>query len=213
MLKNLMHRQVLLLATAQALFQTISVIVMTVGALAGSQLAPSAQWATLPIATMFLGTAVALFPASFWMDSIGRRIGFMCGATLGVLGGLVAAWGIYTQGKYRQGEKGRAEGLGGKVFQAENSNQRTQILDTVLAIANELGVSAGQVAIAWAGTHGAVPIIGPRSAQQLSDNLAALQVALTAEQISRLDTVSHLERLEPTRTPIQWGQGAAQAVA
>jgi aryl-alcohol dehydrogenase-like predicted oxidoreductase len=42
-------------------------------------------------------------------------------------------------GKYRQGEKGRAEGFGGRVFQAENSIQRTQILDTVLAIAAELG--------------------------------------------------------------------------
>ena len=30
-----MHRQVLLLASAQALFQTVSVLVMTVGGLAG----------------------------------------------------------------------------------------------------------------------------------------------------------------------------------
>jgi hypothetical protein len=41
-----MHRQVLLLATAQALFQTTSVLVMTVGGLAGSLIAPSPQLAT-----------------------------------------------------------------------------------------------------------------------------------------------------------------------
>ncbi|MQU35666.1 aldo/keto reductase, partial [Pseudomonas helleri] len=61
-------------------------------------------------------------------------------------------------GKYRKGEKGRAEGFGGKVFQPENSAQRTQVLDTVIAIAEELGVTPSPIAIVWAGTHGAVPI-------------------------------------------------------
>lgn len=78
------------------------------------------------------------------------------------------------------------------MFQPENSPQRTQILDTVLAIAGELGTSAGQVAIAWAGTRGAVPIIGPRSLIQLRDNLGALSLDFSAEQISRLDTVSSI---------------------
>lgn len=95
MFKNPMHRQVLLLATAQALFQTVSVMVMTVGGLAGTQLATSAGLGTLPIATMFLGTASATFPASSWMAKVGRRRGFMLGALLGVIGGLVAAWGIW----------------------------------------------------------------------------------------------------------------------
>lgn len=102
-------------------------------------------------------------------------------------------------GKYRQGEKGRAEGFGGKVFQAENSQQRTLILDTVLHIADELGVSASQVAIAWASTHGAVPILGPRSQAQLADNLGALSLALSAEQLEQLDTVSRLDPEAPAR--------------
>lgn len=102
-------------------------------------------------------------------------------------------------GKYRQGEKGRAEGLGGKVFQAENSQQRSLILDTVLHIADELGVSASQVAIAWAGTHGAVPILGPRSPAQLADNLGALSLELSAEQLEQLDTVSRRDPEAPAR--------------
>ncbi|WP_122663343.1 aldo/keto reductase [Pseudomonas viridiflava] len=102
-------------------------------------------------------------------------------------------------GKYRQGEKGRAEGFGGKVFQAENSAQRTLILDTLLEIASELGVSAGQVAIAWANTHGAVPIIGPRSEQQLADNLGALAVDLSYEQVCKLDAVSRPVDCAPSR--------------
>ncbi len=90
-----MHRQVLLLATAQALFQTASVLVMTVGGLAGGQVAPFPGLATLPIAAMFLGTATATFPASIWMARAGRRAGFVIGALLGVTGGLVAALGLW----------------------------------------------------------------------------------------------------------------------
>lgn len=89
-----MHRQVMLLASAQALFQTASVLVMTIGGLAGAMLAPEPQWATAPIASMFLGTAIATVPASMWMSVVGRRIGFASGAALGALGGLLATAGL-----------------------------------------------------------------------------------------------------------------------
>jgi hypothetical protein len=71
------------------------VLVMTVGGLAGTQIASSAEWATLPIATMFLGTAITTFPASAWMAKFGRRSGFVLGAMLGTLGGLIGAAGIW----------------------------------------------------------------------------------------------------------------------
>lgn len=89
-----MHTQVLILAAAQALFQTASVLVMTVGSLAGAALAASPEWATAPIAAMFLGTAIATVPASMWMSRVGRRVGFLAGTALGVAGGLIAAGGI-----------------------------------------------------------------------------------------------------------------------
>lgn len=142
-----------------------------------------------------------LFPASEAL-----RLGVVTWSPLG--GGMLT-------GKYRNGEKGRAEGLGGKVFQPENSAQRTQILDTVLAIAGELGVSADQVAIAWAGTHGAVPMIGPRSLMQLSSNLGALALELSAEHLDRLDTVSRIDASAPKRKPVAWApdENAMRAVA
>lgn len=90
-----MHRQVFLLAGAQALFQTVSVMVMTVGGLAGGLIASRPELATMPIAAMFLGTAVATFPASMWMTRVGRRAGFVLGALLGVAGGLAGAAGIW----------------------------------------------------------------------------------------------------------------------
>ena len=98
-------------------------------------------------------------------------------------------------GKYRKGEKGREEGFGGKVFQQENTTQRTAILDAVLSIAAELNVSADQVAIAWAGTHGTIPIIGPKSLKQTESNLNAVNILLSNEHIARLDAVSNISSL------------------
>lgn len=95
MFSNTMYRQVLILASSQSLFQTVSVMVMTIGGLAGANIANSPTLATLPIASMFLGTALMMFPASMLMAHIGRRKGFLCGALLGVLGGVIAAIGIY----------------------------------------------------------------------------------------------------------------------
>ncbi|RZT92198.1 aryl-alcohol dehydrogenase-like predicted oxidoreductase [Advenella incenata] len=139
-----------------------------------------------------------LFPAS---HALGLGI-----VTWSPLGG-----GMLT-GKYRKGEAGRAEGFGGKVFQPENSAQRTQVLDTVIYIAKELGVTPGQVAIAWAGTHGAVPIVGPRSPAQLADNLGALSLTLSAQQLDRLDSVSSPVVPASTRIVIPWAKGVAPRV-
>jgi MFS family permease len=89
------HRQVLLLATAQALFQTASVMVMAVGGLAGALIAPDPQLATAPIASMLLGTAAAMAPVAWLTTRFGRRAAFLLGAGLGVAGGIVAALGIW----------------------------------------------------------------------------------------------------------------------
>jgi aryl-alcohol dehydrogenase-like predicted oxidoreductase len=127
-----------------------------------------------------------LFPAS---QALGLGV-----VTWSPLGG-----GMLT-GKYRRGEAGRAEGMGGKVFQAEDSEQRTQTLDAVLALAHELGASADQVAIAWAASHGAVPMIGPRSLTQLTSNLGALALTLSSDQLARLDAVSAPAGAAPRQT-------------
>ncbi len=90
-----MHRQVLLLATSQALFQTTSVLVMTIGALAGGMIAPRPELATAPIAAMILGTTLGTVPASMLMARMGRRPGFIMGALAGTMAGIAAAAGIW----------------------------------------------------------------------------------------------------------------------
>jgi aryl-alcohol dehydrogenase-like predicted oxidoreductase len=107
---------------------------------------------------------------------------------LGTVGWSPLGGGLLT-GKYRRGETGRAQGLG-VVIHGESDARKTATVDTVLAIAEQTGIPAGQIAIAWVLSKGTLPIIGPRTKEQLADNLAALDVKLTDEQIARLDAAS-----------------------
>ncbi|HLA35026.1 MAG TPA: MFS transporter [Rhodocyclaceae bacterium] len=86
---------VLLLAGAQALFQTASVMIMTLSGLVGLQLAADKSWATLPIALMTVAAAATMIPASIAMQRFGRKAGFLLGAAFGCLAGLIAAWAIW----------------------------------------------------------------------------------------------------------------------
>lgn len=106
--------------------------------------------------------------------------------------------GVLT-GKYRQGQDSarRNEAWAGAGFQPENSPQRTAIIDTLIAVSAEVGVTPGETAIAWVAAKGSLPIIGPRTLLQLEGNLAAAKVNLTPEQIGRLDDVSALPRGYP----------------
>lgn len=91
---TLEKRNVLLLACAQALFQTSSVLTVTISGLAGRSLAPHAGLATLPIAMMVVGGAATMIPASLLMQRFGRKAGFLAGTALGMAAGAVAAWGV-----------------------------------------------------------------------------------------------------------------------
>ena len=109
-------------------------------------------------------------------------------------------------GKYRTGEKGRAEGMGGKVFQAENSEQRSAILDEVLNISAEIGATPDQVAIAWVAAQGCIPIIGPRTKTQYVSNAGFLGLNLTDAQVDRLNSVSLFDHDIKT-APVQASTG------
>lgn len=69
------------------------------------------------------------------------------------------------------------------------------IADVVCQVADELGNTASQVALAWTLLNPAVvaPIVGVRTLKQLEDNLSALEVTFTADQRNRLDEISAIE--------------------
>lgn len=88
---------VLRLAASQALMLSAIVMSMAIAGILGAQLAPDAGLATLPIAAMVVGVAVASLPAGLLMRRIGRRSGFLFGATLGVGASLLAAHALQAQ--------------------------------------------------------------------------------------------------------------------
>lgn len=90
-------RNVFLLAASQALFQTSSVLVITLSGLVGQQLASDKGLATLPIAMMMVTAAAIMIPASMMMQRYGRRAGFLLGTAFGCAAGLTAALAIWMQ--------------------------------------------------------------------------------------------------------------------
>jgi aryl-alcohol dehydrogenase-like predicted oxidoreductase len=69
------------------------------------------------------------------------------------------------------------------------------IAAVVKEVAQELGHTPAQIALAWTLLHPAVvsPLIGARTLAQLDDNLGALEVVFSQDQIARLDKVSQID--------------------
>jgi MFS family permease len=96
-IKSMLHSlasQMTVLFTAQALLLTSNVTFIAINALAGASLASHPMLATLPIAMQALASAVSSYPSSLLMARFGRRVGFTVGACFGIMGSLVAAWGM-----------------------------------------------------------------------------------------------------------------------
>ncbi|MBA4502058.1 MFS transporter [Marinobacterium marinum] len=89
-----MNRDVWLLALCQALLNTGNVLLVSVNALIGQQLAPTAALITLPVAFQFVGLMAATIPASLIMQRIGRRNGFLLGNLIGLGGALTCLWAL-----------------------------------------------------------------------------------------------------------------------
>jgi aryl-alcohol dehydrogenase-like predicted oxidoreductase len=66
------------------------------------------------------------------------------------------------------------------------------VLEAVQAIAGEKGCTPGQAALAWCKDKPGVTsaIIGPRTMEQLEDNLGAVEVSLDESNHERLDAVA-----------------------
>jgi aryl-alcohol dehydrogenase-like predicted oxidoreductase len=79
-------------------------------------------------------------------------------------------------------------------FPPVNKEKGFEILDVLTPIAKDHGVTVPQVALAWLLANEAVTsvIIGARKIAQLDDNLKAIDVTFTADEMKRLDEVSKL---------------------
>jgi aryl-alcohol dehydrogenase-like predicted oxidoreductase len=77
-------------------------------------------------------------------------------------------------------------------FQGENFEKNLQLVDRVKEIANEKGVAASQLALAWLLHQGEdiVPIPGTKRREYLEENVAAVGITLTDEELRRIDEVA-----------------------
>lgn len=90
------RRTVGLLALSQGLAMTGNSLVLSTSALVGVALAANPALATLPVALQFIATMTSTIPASLLMGRVGRRIGFLLGAVLGMSGGVLASAALLT---------------------------------------------------------------------------------------------------------------------
>jgi len=97
-------------------------------------------------------------------------------------------------GKYRRDDQG-AEGRwhGGKDnFGRPVTPAAFDLIEALIAHAADKGCTPSQLALAWNAAQPGVttPIIGPRTMEQLVDNLGALDVELTPEDAERIDAAA-----------------------
>ncbi|MEV4628139.1 aldo/keto reductase [Micromonospora sp. NPDC049523] len=115
----------------------------------------------------------------------------------------VAAWSPLARGllsgKFTRSEPatyGRSEpATPTRISRSDASERELAIAREVDTIADELGATSSQVALAWlmAGRSNLHPVVGARRIEQLTDNLAAVDLELPAEAVRRLAEVSAIE--------------------
>ena len=96
----------------------------------------------------------------------------------------------FLTGKYKRGEDPKTSRYEGDKYLAERyfRSEDFEIVDTVLAVAKEKSVSPAQVALAWLLHKGVTaPIIGATKPEHIDEAVEALNIRLTAEDMTRLE--------------------------
>jgi aryl-alcohol dehydrogenase-like predicted oxidoreductase len=105
------------------------------------------------------------------------------------------AGGLLT-GRYRRGQSLPADSRYDAFWKGMDTTHLTDrvfdVIEAVEALSAEKRCTPGQLALAWVLHQPGVtsPIIGPRTVSQLEDNLKALQVELTSDDLKRLDAAA-----------------------
>ncbi|MBK9712916.1 MAG: aldo/keto reductase [Kouleothrix sp.] len=103
--------------------------------------------------------------------------------------------GGFLTGKYRRGEAAPESARAGGVQKRYFNERGWATVEALVAVAEEQGVPAAQIALAWLLARPAVvaPIVGANSPEQLADSLGAIDIHLSDEQIARLNQASAWE--------------------
>lgn len=93
-------------------------------------------------------------------------------------------------GKYLKGETGRV-----KENSARRNDRANGIVNVLVNVATQMGVTPAQVAIRWAmqKEHTSIPIVGAGKANQLAESLGAVNIIIPEEHMHALNEVSAIE--------------------
>ncbi|WP_179957006.1 aldo/keto reductase [Amycolatopsis anabasis] len=94
-------------------------------------------------------------------------------------------------------------------FAEENLKRNLAIVEALRALADEKGVTAGQLALAWVQHRGedVVPIPGTKRRRYLEENVAAANLSLSTEDIAAIENAAPAEAIAGERYP----EGLARA--
>ena len=86
-------------------------------------------------------------------------------------------------------------------YQRENFDANKRAAEVVRNLARDKGVTAGQIALAWLLGKGddIVPIPGTKQRRHLEDNVGAINVQLSVDEVTRLDTALSAENISGPR--------------
>jgi aryl-alcohol dehydrogenase-like predicted oxidoreductase len=114
-------------------------------------------------------------------------------------------------GKYTRDNAGKVTGGRSAMVSGRVQAKDYDIVDVLTRIAKEVDTTVPRVALAWVRSQPGVSstIIGGRTVEHLEDNVASLEVKLSAEQMKALDAVSAPQ----LPFPIAFLQGAPAVIA
>ncbi len=103
-------------------------------------------------------------------------------------------------GKYRRDAPLPASVRAEENSEVRFSDKNWDIIETLVAVADEIGQTPAQLAVNWLRSKPWVssPIVGANTAEQLRNTIAGLDAAVPTEAIERLDAVSSFRRHRPS---------------
>lgn len=121
----------------------------------------------------------------------------------GFLTGAVTSMKDLPEGDMRRGLPRFAEG---------NFERNMAIVDALRKLAEEKGVTAGQLALAWVQSHGedVVPIPGTKRRKYLEENVAAASLELTAADVEAIEAAAPAEAIAGERYPERLAKAAGK---
>jgi aryl-alcohol dehydrogenase-like predicted oxidoreductase len=109
----------------------------------------------------------------------------------------IVPWGLLGSGKFQTSEDVEEREKAGEPLRPYGGGREIEMSEALAMVAAEHGIkSVTAIALAYIlrksallGVHNVIPVVGGRKIEQLRDNIAALSIKLTEEQVAYLESV------------------------